>query len=166
MSNGGLESLLKSEGMEMVRAGVGDRQVLAEMERTGAVLGAEQSGHVILGDRATTGDGLAAALEILAIAARRGLSLSALRKGWTRWPQVKRNFRMDRRLSWEGGPVEEALGKGGELLAGEGRILLRYSGTEPVLRLLVEGRCEETTNRVADLLSTAIATHLAGRQEP
>jgi phosphoglucosamine mutase len=141
MSNAGLETVLRDAGGAMVRTPVGDKSVIDEMLRRGCNLGGEQSGHLIFGEFSTTGDGLVAALQILQIMKARQKPLSALAGCWTRFPQVVTNLRVREKR-----PLEDLDGLGQLITAAEeelkptgGRILLRYSGTEPKVRLLVEG---------------------------
>ncbi|HEX9046796.1 MAG TPA: phosphoglucosamine mutase [Verrucomicrobiae bacterium] len=142
MSNAGLEAAIKAAGGKMVRTAVGDKNVIDEMLREGLNFGGEQSGHLIFRDYGTTGDGLVAALQILRILKSRGTPLSKLAKCWTRFPQLVTNVKVREKRPFEqldglNGLVAEAEK---ELAAQGGRLLLRYSGTEPKVRLLVEGR--------------------------
>ena len=146
MSNAGLEVAIKSAGGKMVRTPVGDRNVIDEMLREGLNFGGEQSGHLIFRDYGTTGDGLVAALQILRILKSRGIPLSKLAKCWTRFPQLVTNVKVREKK-----PFAELDGLNRlvadaekELAAQGGRLLLRYSGTEPKVRLLVEGRDAKT----------------------
>lgn len=140
MSNGGLETALSRVGIRLERAEVGDRYVLERMEATGAVLGGEQSGHVLFRDRFPTGDGLLTALQVFNVVARTGAPLSELRRVIKKLPQLLVSLRVKRQPPLEQVPgviaavreVEARLGTGG-------RVHLRYSGTEPKVRLLVEG---------------------------
>lgn len=142
MSNAGLDTVIHAAGGKVVRTGVGDKHVIDEMLRRGCNLGGEQSGHLIFGDFGTTGDGLVAALQVLQIMKLRQKPLSALARCWTRFPQLVTNIRVREKR-----PLEELDGLGQlvaqaekELKAQGGRVLLRYSGTEPKARLLIEGR--------------------------
>jgi phosphoglucosamine mutase len=141
MSNAGLEAALALVDGKLVRTGVGDKNVIDEMFRHGYNFGGEQSGHIIFGDFSTTGDGLVAALQILHIMKARQKPLSALAHCWTRFPQLVTNVRVREKR-----PLEELDGltqlvdqAEKELQSTGGRVLLRYSGTEPKARLLVEG---------------------------
>jgi len=142
MSNAGLEAVFTKAGGKIIRTAVGDKNVIDEMLRNGFNLGGEQSGHMIFRDYSTTGDGLVAALQLLRIMKSRDLPLSRLAKCWTRYPQLVSNIRVREKK-----PFEELEGVARlvseaetELKAQGGRLLLRYSGTEPKARLLLEGR--------------------------
>jgi phosphoglucosamine mutase len=158
MSNAGLETAITAAGGRLVRTAVGDRQVIDEMLRHGYNVGGEQSGHVIFRDYSTTGDGLVAALQILRIMRTRGEPLSKLAQCWTRFPQVVTNI-----LVREKRPFEE-LDKLGQLMVEAeaelktqgGRVFLRYSGTEPKARLLVEGRDRAALQKWTQRISEAI----------
>jgi phosphoglucosamine mutase len=142
MSNAGLDAAVQAAGGQVVRSAVGDKSVIDEMLRGDFNLGGEQSGHMIFRDYSTTGDGLVSALQILRIMKARNLSLSELCRCWTRYPQLLANVRVREK------PPLEQLDGIAELLAQAeaevkptgGRIMLRYSGTEPKARLLLEGR--------------------------
>ena len=161
MSNFGLEETLEQAGGRVIRTQVGDRYVIEEMVRSGLNLGGEQSGHMIFGDYTTTGDGIITALQILRIMLDTGKSLSELKKCLTKYPQAQRNMKVARRTPLEDLPqvtqlIKEAEGE----LAGRGRVLLRYSGTEPKVRLLIEGRdqsmIDRQAGRIMDALNAAI----------
>ncbi len=142
MSNAGLDAVLKKAGGQVVRTAVGDKNVIDEMLRRGFNFGGEQSGHIIFGDHGTTGDGLVAALQILRIMKTQGAALSKLSGCWTRFPQLVANVRVREKTPFEQldgvlGLVAEAEAK---VKPEGGRVLLRYSGTEPKARLLIEGR--------------------------
>jgi phosphoglucosamine mutase len=146
MSNAGLEAAIKRAGGKMLRTAVGDKNVIDEMLRHGFNFGGEQSGHLIFRDYGTTGDGLVAALQILRIIKAKGKPLSQLAKCWTRFPQLVTNVRVREKK-----PFDQLAGLNQlvalaekELSAQGGRLLLRYSGTEPKVRLLVEGRDTKT----------------------
>jgi len=161
MSNLGLEKALERDGIAMLRTPVGDKYVLEEMERRGAVLGGEQSGHVIFREFATTGDGMLTALTIFEIAASTGRGLDELTAGLEVYPQRLVNVRVKERR-----PLEEMAGVRAEIaecergLDGSGRILVRFSGTEPLARVMVEGpdlpRVEEFSQRIADAIRAEI----------
>ena len=142
MSNAGLEAAIKSAGGRMLRTNVGDKNVIDEMLREGFNFGGEQSGHLIFRDYGTTGDGLVAALQILRILKSRGTPLSQLAKCWTRFPQLVTNVKVREKKPFEqlDGVNRLVADAEKELAAQGGRLLLRYSGTEPKVRLLVEGR--------------------------
>ncbi len=155
MSNLGLEHGLRELGVEFVRAKVGDRYVLEELRNRDWMLGGESSGHIICLDRTTTGDGLVAALQILAYVQQSGEPLANLRAGMTRYPQVLVNVPLSHREALNDNPdVQKAVADAEAELGDSGRVLLRPSGTEPVVRVMVEGRVandvEKICNRVAE----------------
>jgi len=157
MSNYGLELALKDLGAELVRAKVGDRYVAEEMERTGALVGAEPSGHVIFKDRFFTGDGMLTALVVLELLERTGTDLADWVEALVLFPQVIENVRVrDKRRVVEHPRLAELVAEA-EAALGEGRINVRPSGTEPVVRVMVEGRDEELVRRVARELGERIA---------
>ena len=142
MSNAGLEPAIQSAGGKIVRTAVGDKNVIDEMLRNGFRFGGEQSGHVIFRDFGTTGDGLVAALQILRIMKTQKQPLSKLAKCWTRFPQLVTNVKVREKKPFEqlNGVTKLLADAEKELKSGGGRVLLRYSGTEPKARLLLEGR--------------------------
>src|ERR1700690_2192784 len=142
MSNAGLETAIKSAGGKMVRAAVGDKNVIDEMLKHGFNFGGEQSGHLIFRDFGTTGDGLVAALQILRIMRAQGTPLSKLAKCWTRFPQLVTNVRVrEKKPSKQLDGLNKLVTEAEAELQGQGgRVFLRYSGTEPKARLLLEGR--------------------------
>jgi phosphoglucosamine mutase len=142
MSNAGLEAAIKKAGGKMLRTAVGDKNVIDEMLKNGFNFGGEQSGHLIFRDFGTTGDGLVAALQILRIMKSKGQPLSKLAKCWTRFPQLVTNVKVREKIPFEqiDGVNKFVADAEKDLKAQGGRVLLRYSGTEPKARLLVEGR--------------------------
>ncbi len=140
MSNLGLELTLKKHGISMVRAPVGDRFVVEVMKREGFNLGGEQSGHVIFLDQSTTGDGIVAGLKVLEVMQRTRLALSALKSGIQLLPQLQRSIRVSRKEPLEDfASVQESIKRAELALKGRGRVFVRYSGTEPVARVMLEG---------------------------
>ena len=140
MSNLGLEHVLAERGVEFLRAQVGDRNVLAMLNQAGGTLGGETSGHILCLDKTTTGDGLISALQILAIMKQTGSGLAELAAGMKKYPQVLLNVRVARRFDPLTEPeVARVVGEVEHRLKGRGRIVLRPSGTEPVIRVMVEG---------------------------
>lgn len=141
MSNAGLDAAINAAGGRMIRTAVGDKNVIDEMLKGGFNFGGEQSGHLIFRDHATTGDGLIAALQMLRIMKERDAKLSQLAKCWQRYPQLVTNVRVREKKPFEQLDGVLALVKQAEaaVSAGGGRVLLRYSGTEPKARLLIEG---------------------------
>ncbi len=160
MSNIGLEKALEHEGIALSRTSVGDKHVLEEMLRCGAALGGEQSGHVIFGDQATTGDGLLTALTMLGVAAERREPFSVLRQRLKVFPQKLVNIRIRERKPFRQIPaLRKAVAESELELAGSGRVLVRYSGTEPLVRIMVEAERAEDVVRH----STKLAELFAGR---
>ena len=156
MSNGGLESLLNAHGVRFVRTKVGDRYVWEEMEKQDALFGGEPSGHVIFRGIATTGDGILTALELLHILHAEKAPLHELATDLKRWPQYTRNVRTEKRTSWESVPAfANAVRDAQTTLASTGRVLVRPSGTEPVLRITVEADSDSvassTVQRLEDI---------------
>ena len=141
MSNLGLERRLEQSGVALHRASVGDRYVLEEMRRRGYNVGGEQSGHIILADYATTGDGLLAALQVLAIVAETGKRVSELAHVFEPVPQILKNVRYSKgtQSPLEAASVKREIAIAEERLNGRGRLLIRKSGTEPVIRVMAEG---------------------------
>ena len=156
MSNGGLEAVLARDGVSLVRAKVGDRYVWEEMERRDAQFGGEPSGHVIFRKISTAGDGVLTALEVLHLVRAEGRPLHDLAADLERWPQVTRNVRAARRDEWETTPAFAAAVRDAvTTLASTGRVVVRPSGTEPVLRITVEARdaavASSTAQRLEDV---------------
>ncbi len=161
MSNFGLDELITSMGGHVIRTGVGDRYVIAAVREHGLNFGAEESGHVVFSDYATTGDGLIAALQILKIMAETGQPLSELRKCLKPFPQTKRNLRVKEKPPIEELTVVHQLVKETEKKLGKlGRVLLRYSGTEALIRLLIEGRDPAFIEARADMIADAIQAQI------
>jgi phosphoglucosamine mutase len=158
MSNAGLEAAFKNAGGQMLRTPVGDKNVIDEMLREGFNFGGEQSGHLIFRDFASTGDGLVAALQILRIMKSKDTPLSQLAKCWTRFPQLVTNLKVREKKPFEqlDGLNNLIAGAEKELSAQGGRLLLRYSGTEPKVRLLVEGRDAATLKTWSEKICGAI----------
>ena len=150
MSNIGLELSLKEVGGKLVRTAVGDRYVVEEMRRADYLLGGEQSGHLIFGEYTTTGDGIITALQVLAIMRRTGLKLSELAGQMKRLPQVLLNVQVERKAPIEELPrVQEDVLRVENELGDSGRVLVRYSGTEPLLRIMIEGPDSDRIKRYA-----------------
>ena len=158
MSNLGLELALKRHDIEFKRASVGDRYVLETLRQTGGVIGGETSGHMICLDQTTTGDGLISALQILAVMKRTGKPLSELAAGMTRYPQKMLNVPTSRRVDPDTCPaIRDAVSQAESELAQSGRVVLRASGTEPVIRVMVEGRNENQVLALAKRLASVVA---------
>ncbi len=157
MSNVGLQSALRKRGITLLRAPVGDRYVLEEMTRTGSVLGAEPSGHVIFSDFAPTGDGIVTALQTIGTMVRKRCPLSSLTKGWKRYPQIMVNLRVEDRVPLDGqGWFEELLDEARGDLGEDHLLSLRYSGTEPLLRVTVSCESESQTVKVCENLCESL----------
>lgn len=161
MSNMGLEIALKKSGIEMLRAPVGDKYVLEEMQNTGAALGGEQSGHIIFGAQTTTGDGLLTALHVLELMARNRQSLAEMIADLKVFPQTIKNVRVrEKRPLEEIAAVRDAVAAAEKDLAGRGRVVVRYSGTEPLARVMIEAEAEERMRHHADAIAAAIQAAL------
>jgi len=157
MSNFGLDESIAAAGGKVVRTAVGDRYVVEAMREGDFSIGGEQSGHLIFRDHGTTGDGLLAALQVLRIMTESGKPLSELRRCLKKYPQAQRNLRVKEKPPIESLQEVSLLVKEAEsALAGKGRVLLRYSGTEPKVRLLIEGPDEAMINVAADKIAEAL----------
>ena len=161
MSNMGLEAALKRSGIRMLRAPVGDRYVLEEMQKHNAALGGEQSGHILFPHLATTGDGLLTALVVLDLIARSGKTVEELTADLKVFPQVIVNVKVREKKPLEGIPaVAEAIRAAEEELKDSGRVVIRYSGTEPLARVMIEAESEEAMRRHAEGIAEAIRAEL------
>ena len=157
MSNLGLEHALKANGIEFRRARVGDRYILETLRETGGVIGGETSGHMIVLDQTTTGDGLICALQVLAIMMQTGKPLSELAAGMPKYPQTMLNVRTDKRMDPDKSPaIRDAVSEVEGELAESGRVVLRASGTESVIRVMVEGEDKELVNTLAKRLAAVV----------
>jgi phosphoglucosamine mutase len=158
MSNAGLEATIKAAGGNVLRTPVGDKHVIDEMLRGGFNFGGEQSGHLIYGDHSTTGDGLVAALQVLRIMQSRSQPLSKLARCWTRFPQLVTNVKVREKKPFDqlNGISSLVADAEKELQSQGGRLLLRYSGTEPKARLLVEGRDAAALKKWSEKICGAI----------
>ena len=162
MANGGLCSALAAEGIEVVETAVGDRRVLEALDRRGLALGGEQSGHVIFRDLATTGDGLLTAVQLLDALKRSGRDLASLAAAaMTRRPQVLAEVRLEAPAGGLEARLAPAAAAAAERLAGAGRVLVRPSGTEPVVRIMVEADDHAAARAEADRLASEIAAALS-----
>jgi phosphoglucosamine mutase len=161
MANLGFREAMAREGIEVVEASVGDRYVLEEMRSRGAVLGGEQSGHVIFAEHATTGDGILTAVKFLSIARRKGLTVAELAGVMRRFPQVLENVRVTHkdRLP-EAAEVWDAVRAAEAELEGSGRVLVRASGTEPLVRVMVEAASSDEATRHAEAIAERVAASL------
>jgi len=151
MSNIGLEIALRDLGVELVRTDVGDKYVLDELLRSGGRIGGEQSGHVILPDTSLVGDGIVTSLKVIEVLARNRIGLSEALTGFKRYPQVLKNVRVASKPDLNTVPsIKDAIDHVSSKLAGRGRILVRYSGTENLARVMIEGDDQEIIETLAD----------------
>ena len=161
MSNLGLDEAMAAKGGKVKRTPVGDRYVAAAMREGGFTVGGESSGHMLFTDVSPAGDGLLAALKILDLVKRKAQPLSQLRKGMKRYPQKLVNLKVRHKPAWESvPPLAAAVREMEKFLGKKGRILLRYSGTEPKVRLLVEADEEDKIRKVQERLVPVLNEHL------
>jgi phosphoglucosamine mutase len=156
MSNLGLERYLNGLNLKLERTAVGDRYVVEHMRRHGFNVGGEQSGHIVLSDYTTTGDGLVAALQVMSVVAQSGKSVSEVCKRFQPLPQVLRNVRYSGGKPLQKKEVKDAILAGEERLGKSGRILIRPSGTEPVIRVMAEGDDEKLVNAIVGEICEAL----------
>jgi len=162
MSNIGLELALQERGITLVRTSVGDKYVMEEMVKRGYALGGEQSGHIIFADHLFTGDGLATALNLLRIMAQSGRELADLAGELVTYPQVLVNVRVKQRSDYMQVPaVRTVIQRVESALVGHGRLLIRYSGTEPLLRIMLEGKDQDEIRLWADDIASVVKEQLA-----
>ena len=161
MSNIGLELALKKEGINLVRSQVGDRYILEEMRHHGYNFGGEQSGHIIFFDLNTTGDGILSALQVLAAMKKSNKALSQLSAVMEKFPQVIENVEVTHKKDIETVPeIRKAIASAEEALLGKGRILVRYSGTQSLCRVMVEGQDENEIQDIAHNIAQVIGNKL------
>jgi phosphoglucosamine mutase len=161
MSNLGLELALGELGITLLRAEVGDRYVVEQMLAGGYNLGGEQSGHIVFLDHNTTGDGAITCLQLLALLMEKGKRLSELKKVMTRLPQVLINVRVKEKKDMSAIPgVQRAMAMVQNELKGRGRILVRYSGTESLARVMIEGENEDKIKQMAGEIADAIGQEI------
>jgi len=161
MSNFGLELSLSKAGIKLVRTPVGDRYLLERMQPEGYNFGGEQSGHFIFLDHNTTGDGLISALQVLSLMKRTKQPLSELAKAMSAVPQVLLNVKVKQKPDLESIPdIARAIRESEQRLNGCGRVVVRYSGTEPLLRIMVEGEKDSVINEVAEGLARVVRAHI------
>jgi phosphoglucosamine mutase len=165
MSNFGLERCLAAQGIGMHRTAVGDRYVVEKMRGLGCNLGGEQSGHIILSDYATTGDGLIAALQVLAAIVETGRQASEVCRVFEPVPQLLRNVRFGKGRPLESRPVRQAVAAGEARLGAGGRLVIRNSGTEPVIRVMAQGEDEALLAAVVDDICEAILAVARGTED-
>ncbi len=161
MSNIGLELALRESGIELIRTSVGDKYVMEEMLRRDLSLGGEQSGHIIFSDHLFTGDGIATALNVLRAMADSGRELADLAGELVTYPQVLVNVRVREKKDLSTAPsIADAMSRIEQRLAGNGRLLVRYSGTEPLLRIMIEGKDQQEIQNWAGEIATAVRHEL------
>jgi phosphoglucosamine mutase len=161
MSNMGLEAALKRSGIRMLRASVGDRYVLEQMQKDDAALGGEQSGHILFPHLATTGDGMLTALVVLDLVARSGKTLDELTADLKVFPQVIVNVKVREKKPLESIPaVAKRIRAAEDELRDSGRVVIRYSGTESLARVMIEAESEEAMRRHAEAIAEAIRKEL------
>ncbi len=161
MSNLGLEHALSEQGISLLRTQVGDRYVIEEMRKTGAVLGGEQSGHLIFSQYSTTGDGMLGAIQLLQILVKSPKTLSELASRMQRYPQILRNVVVREKKPWDDIPaIHDAIQQAEKEMGGLGRVLVRYSGTQNRARIMLEGPNPEQLDRLAEEIATHFETHL------
>lgn len=161
MSNIGLEIALRRHGIELKRTAVGDKYVMEEMSRGGFVIGGEQSGHIILAEHLPTGDGLATALAVLAVVEETGQELAELAGELMTYPQTLVNVRVRERTPIDAVPaIQAAIVRAEAALSGQGRVLVRYSGTEPLLRIMIEGPTQDAVNNWAEEIAAVVRQEL------
>ncbi len=166
MSNMGLDIAIRNAGGQIVKTAVGDRYVVEEMRRSGYNVGGEQSGHMVFLDHNTTGDGMISALQVLAIMQRTGKPLSELASIMTALPQVLVNVRVDKKRPVAEVPeVAKTIAAAEEKLAQTGRVLIRYSGTEPLMRIMLEGQDELQIAALAQDIATAVEKHMCCKNQ-
>jgi len=162
MSNIGLEIALRDSGIELVRCPVGDKYVMEEMIKRGISIGGEQSGHIIFSDHLFTGDGIATALNVLRVIADTGRTLDDLASELVSYPQVLVNVRVKQKADLRSVPqIAAVMDRIEGNLAGQGRLLVRYSGTEPLLRVMIEGKNQQEIHDWAHEIAAAVKQHLA-----
>lgn len=158
MTNLGLEHAFRDRGIEFQRASVGDRYVLETLRRTGGIIGGETSGHMICLDKTTTGDGLISALQVLAVMERTGKTLSELVAGMIKYPQTMLNVKTETRMDpGASESIQTAVQEAEQELSDAGRVVLRASGTEPVIRVMVEGEDKQQVLDIAERLAAVVA---------
>ncbi len=161
MSNLGLERALAAEGIGIERCAVGDRYVVEAMRQEGILLGGEQSGHIVQSHLASTGDGLLTAIQMAFLRHQDGRPLSAMLAPFRRYPQVLLNVKVRRKVEFKGLPAVTAAARSvEERLGGDGRLVLRYSGTEPLARIMIEGPEQGAIDALAEEIATAIRGEL------
>ena len=165
MSNGGLEVALRSRGIGLHRAKVGDRHVMELMRKHGCLIGGESSGHLISLDRTTTGDGIVAALQVLHALVQSGRTLEEAKQGMSKHPQALRNIRIGQRVDLDSdSTLQTAIAAARAAVGADGRVLVRESGTEPLVRVMVESVSHAESEKQADRLAAAVSAATCTRQ--
>ncbi len=160
MTNLGLEHALKTQGIKCERANVGDRSVMERLKQNGWFIGGESSGHIIALNQTTTGDGIIAALQVLAWMVEKDLSLAEAKMGMNKYPQVMVNVPVPHKLNPAEFPqIQQAVEEAEHELGNKGRVLLRPSGTEPLIRVMVEGEDAELVQKSAIEIAKVIKTN-------
>jgi phosphoglucosamine mutase len=157
MSNLGLERYMESQGLTLARTKVGDRYVVEHMREHGFNLGGEQSGHIVMSDYATTGDGLLAALQVLSEVVRQGKPVSEVCNMFTPFPQILKNVKFTGTSPLENKAVKAGIKDAEDMLAKTGRLVIRPSGTEPLIRVMAEGQDEQMVRKIVDDLCELIS---------
>jgi phosphoglucosamine mutase len=161
LSNGGLQAAVESAGGHVIRTPVGDKYILEGMQVSGAGLGGEKSGHVIVREHTTSGDGIVTALEVLRVMCARQAPLSELAARIPMLPQQQRTVKARHKDQWEGDlRLQRAIGEAQSRLGRQGRVLVRPSGTEPALRVMVEGADPALVDELADAIATLAGERL------
>lgn len=160
MSNMGLEKFLEGKGLSLVRTAVGDRYVVEHMRAHGFNVGGEQSGHIVLNDYSTTGDGIIAALQVLSVIVEEGRLVSEVCNNFDPWPQVLKNVRYESGDPLAAAGVQKAIRDGEIRLGNEGRLLIRKSGTEPLIRVMGEGTDEPLVHEIVDNIVSEVTASI------
>lgn len=162
MSNLGFEQAIRTLDLEFIRTPVGDRYVLGELMQRKWQLGGEPSGHIVCLETTTTGDGIITALQVLAAMRRQNLSLARIRQGFQKYPQILLNVKVNGQINLQDRPkIQAAINEAEKLLLDKGRILLRRSGTESLIRIMVEGENENQIKEIANQLATIVTAEMA-----
>ena len=159
MTNMAIETALRAKGIELIRAKVGDRYVLEQLQKNGWLIGGESSGHILVLDKHSTGDGLVSALQVLNAVVRSGSSMAEMLADASLFPQTMINVRMEAGTDWQGSQaLQQAIADAEQALGQDGRVLIRASGTEPVLRVMVEARDAAVAQRWAEAIAGQVPT--------
>ena len=159
MTNMAIETALRAKGIELIRAKVGDRYVLEQLQKNGWLIGGESSGHILVLDKHSTGDGLVSALQVLNAVVRSGSSMAEMLADASLFPQTMINVRMEAGTDWQGSQaLQQAIAEAEQALGQDGRVLIRASGTEPVLRVMVEARDAAVAQRWAEAIAGQVPT--------